>query len=129
LEVTGIRNGQWCRYIHGHNVRTRECATKARANMSVAAKGIIDHPSRFKPGPDNPAYKHGETAEHEANRSNWWQRAILREPILERDGHQCTLCASTENLCVHHIDGDVTNNDPANLQTVCATCHWKLTHG
>lgn len=31
-------------------------------------------------------------------------------------------------LTVHHIDGDVTNNKPENLQTLCRTCHDKV-HG
>lgn len=26
-------------------------------------------------------------------------------------------------LDVHHVDGDNTNNDPSNLQTLCANCH------
>ena len=26
-------------------------------------------------------------------------------------------------LDVDHIDGDHTNNDPSNLQTLCANCH------
>ena len=31
-------------------------------------------------------------------------------------------------LDVDHIDGDHFNNDPANLQTLCANCHRLKTH-
>jgi 5-methylcytosine-specific restriction endonuclease McrA len=31
-------------------------------------------------------------------------------------------------LDVDHIDGDRFNNDPANLQTLCANCHRLKTH-
>ncbi len=30
-------------------------------------------------------------------------------------------------LDVHHKDGDHSNNDPANLQTLCANCHRLIT--
>src|ERR1700686_4797102 len=35
----------------------------------------------------------------------------------------CEVCGSTENLVVHHVDENWSNNDPLNLQTLCATCH------
>lgn len=38
----------------------------------------------------------------------------------------CSICASTENLDVHHEDGNYKNNDPANLGTLCHSCHMKL---
>jgi len=28
-------------------------------------------------------------------------------------------------LCVHHIDGDITNNKEDNLKTLCNRCHGK----
>lgn len=40
----------------------------------------------------------------------------------------CEMCGREpkyrSELDVHHIDGDITNNDPSNLQTLCRTpCH------
>ena len=29
-------------------------------------------------------------------------------------------------LTIHHVDGDPTNNDPANLQALCQCCHLNL---
>jgi 5-methylcytosine-specific restriction endonuclease McrA len=44
--------------------------------------------------------------------------------------HKGTVCARCEfvpehssQLDVDHIDGDHENNDPTNLQTLCANCH------
>ena len=39
---------------------------------------------------------------------------------------KCEKCNTTERLHVHHKDRDVTNNDPSNLMTLCASCHLKL---
>ena len=38
----------------------------------------------------------------------------------------CEQCQTTENLAVHHRNGDITDNAPANLMTLCSSCHLKL---
>lgn len=38
----------------------------------------------------------------------------------------CETCGTSEGLHVHHRDRDRTNNDPANLATLCGSCHLKL---
>ena len=47
-------------------------------------------------------------------------------------GSQCELCGFVAihrvQLDVDHIDGDRTNNDESNLQTLCANCHRLKTH-
>ncbi len=40
-------------------------------------------------------------------------------------GKKCERCQGVVNLQVHHRDLDWRNNDPANLETVCSTCHMK----
>lgn len=40
--------------------------------------------------------------------------------------NSCANCGSTENLDVHHKDGNYKNNDPGNLKTLCHPCHMKL---
>lgn len=42
----------------------------------------------------------------------------------------CEACGTTKRLQVHHIDENWTNNDPANLQTLCVFCHafWHAMH-
>lgn len=35
----------------------------------------------------------------------------------------CEKCFNNKNLIVHHLDDDMTNNVPQNLQTLCRRCH------
>lgn len=50
----------------------------------------------------------------------------LREEILARDGNRCTICGVATDLHIHHIDCDRTNDDPANLTTLCERCHSRI---
>ena len=49
---------------------------------------------------------------------------------LQRDGHKCCLCKSSEQLLVHHKDGEgetgAENHQLENLQTLCCSCHTKM---
>ena len=38
----------------------------------------------------------------------------------------CEICGITENLEVHHKDGDITSNTEKNTQTLCHPCHMRL---
>lgn len=38
-------------------------------------------------------------------------------------GQSCEACGSTERLHAHHADGEPGNNEPQNIQTLCAFCH------
>lgn len=59
----------------------------------------------------------------------------LRKSVRDRDGQTCQLCGITQeeenkqlhrNLSVNHIDYDKTNNDSANLITLCCRCNSKV---
>lgn len=39
----------------------------------------------------------------------------------------CEKCGTTEKLEVDHIDGNRSNNDPQNIQTLCTFCHIEKT--
>lgn len=52
----------------------------------------------------------------------------LRSTTVERDEEKCKVCGATEDLVVHHIDGNgrhskSPNNSPENLITYCRSCH------
>jgi len=49
--------------------------------------------------------------------------AVLKED--GRDISKCERCESTDNLNVHHIDGNPFNNIPKNLVVLCWFCHRK----
>jgi len=59
--------------------------------------------------------------------------ANAREYVLYRDGHQCTACkgkSKDPRLEVHHRESRQTGGDrPENLETLCKTCHDKVTKG
>jgi hypothetical protein len=50
-----------------------------------------------------------------------------RDSIAARQEYHCNDCGKPFNqkrrYHVDHVDGDRTNNDPDNLQALCATCH------
>ena len=60
-----------------------------------------------------------------------------RKIVLDRDEMMCQCCGcdvvtgkptKTDTACVHHIDGDKTNNSLSNLILLCNQCHLSL-HG
>src|SRR5574341_873468 len=51
-----------------------------------------------------------------------------RRKSTEMLGTHCEVCGKTScKLHVHHKDRNPANNSPANLQTLCVSCH-RLTH-
>lgn len=69
-------------------------------------------------------YKRKVTARAKYQLKGW---KTLRDRILLRDGHACVLCGEAgPDLAVHHLDCDPTHDHPANLITVCGSCHAAL---
>jgi len=52
-----------------------------------------------------------------------------RSVAFEYHGRECAECGGTENIEVHHIDGDRRNNDPQNLLPLCQPCHRDVHRG
>ena len=52
----------------------------------------------------------------------------LRRSIRERDDYTCQVCGKPESFDVHHIDYDKENCGPANLITLCRSCHIRTNH-
>ena len=58
------------------------------------------------------------------------QSSTITTPAWQRAGYQknsnCEMCGFTAQhpyqLDVHYVDGNMTNNNPTNLKTVCANC-------
>lgn len=46
-----------------------------------------------------------------------------RVKCISEKGKYCYICGDEENIDVHHIDGDRTNNKLNNLIPVCRYCH------
>lgn len=47
------------------------------------------------------------------------QRALEEADVL----YECNECGTTEDLEIHHIDGDNRNGQVNNLQYLCSLCH------
>lgn len=47
--------------------------------------------------------------------------------VLRRDGILCVVCGYDVVVDVDHMDGDRTNNDPANGQVLCPNHHAEKT--
>lgn len=45
---------------------------------------------------------------------------------LEKYGNFCSICKNLENIEVHHVDFDRSNNIIENLQVLCKSCHKKI---
>ena len=74
----------------------------ARCNEIVLANQYAKHIASHRPG----------------STSAWRRRRAL---ILDRDGHRCQYpgCTATQQLEVHHKDGNWRNDNPGNLETRC----------
>lgn len=51
--------------------------------------------------------------------------AGYRDRAKKFRGDRCETCGATKNLHAHHRDEDPANNDPANIATLCGSCHLK----
>lgn len=47
----------------------------------------------------------------------------INELFLQKDS--CEICGGTQNLDIHHIDGNWQNNELSNLMCLCRSCHTK----
>ena len=47
--------------------------------------------------------------------------------VLAANKHTCCICEERKHVQLHHIDGDESNNDPANLAVVCLDDHSRVT--
>lgn len=57
--------------------------------------------------------------------SAWFAK---RKLVIERDGHRCQTCHSTERLEVHHATYErLSHEDLSDLITLCHDCHMAIT--
>ena len=62
-----------------------------------------------------------------------WQEGRIKRMSAKNSRRQsvklrqecCERCGDVKMLAVHHRDSNPTNNDPANLMTLCARCHMQ----
>lgn len=103
--------------VHSHVKAVRDiCKFLPVASMTVEV-AQFDQQWIKNPGLTGTDYQHGE-------QFGFWN---VREYVLWRDNHRCQCChgkSKDKVLNVHHIESRKTGGDsPANLVTLCETCH------
>lgn len=55
----------------------------------------------------------------------------VRKEVMERDGHKCIICGSTDNLQVAHYvsRARLGLGIPQNLAVMCGVCHFEMDNG
>lgn len=101
-------------------LKGREISEEWKKRISEAAK------KRFSDPRKHPSWLGGKSFEPYPIEFN----NALKRQIRTRDDYKCQECGVEEAeldrlLCVHHIDYDKENNDPANLISLCIHCHTK----
>lgn len=54
--------------------------------------------------------------------------SALHKRVTRSRGTSCESCGATTRLHAHHIDGNLQNDSPTNIQTLCASCHASHHH-
>lgn len=49
-----------------------------------------------------------------------------RNRAYRAHGRECHFCGTTDNLEIHHINGDASDHDTDNLLPVCRDCHMNI---
>ena len=130
--ITSKRHGKWCVYLHGHQFRGQSHTQESRDKMRESKLTIADEIAERVTGSGNPMWRNGHAgtyhAEQRAAGWNWWHARKMRQKLIAERGHQCERCERTETkLELHHIDHDLSNNQPDNFQLVCRSCQIKAT--
>ena len=55
-------------------------------------------------------------------------KSALLKRVTKYRGPCCEQCGATTKLHVHHIDNNLLNDLPENIQTLCASCHISHHH-
>ena len=67
-----------------------------------------------------PPKSKGRAGEQNGRYIDGTQSTIYRKMVEKT---HCNRCGATDQLVVHHVDGDHTNNVVENLEVLCSPCH------
>ena len=107
--------------------RKRIWTEESRRKLSESKKKI-KLPQAFQPAEMNPMYKHG--AKYKRVSASVLQK--IRRGLVKDRGFCCESCKAVpdkpSSLHLHHRDENPLNNQKENLQLLCESCHWEITH-
>lgn len=106
--------------------RVRDCRAR-KALPSAPAKTNAERQRAYRAKQSCKAKPHIPLIEDYNNKKRYGGNYYL---VCQRDKYRCAICESTENLCVHHIDGydeeKPENNALNKMILLCRTCHSKV---
>lgn len=133
--------GQECksRFVHNHHMvgRKRKHSDETRKKISQSLKG---KPAWNKGLPGNfLGRKHTEETKRKISKNknpNYVEKRSdgYCSAFHDRDYRQeimkecCEICERQEKLLLHHLDNNKLNSHPDNLQTLCRSCHSRITN-
>lgn len=107
-------------YRNLHNNPSKNPDVRKKISEHHADVSGENNPMYGKRGEESPSYKDGMSLIHQRR-----YRALLLSSDRPK---KCIYCGSTENLHVHHVDGDHKNESLNNLVWVCIICHATKAH-
>lgn len=103
------------RYRNLHNNPTRDPKVREKISKNHADVSGKNNPMYGVRGKNAPSYIDGR---------NSYTGETYRKMLLASGKEQkCIICGATDNLHVHHKDGNHNNNDINNLVWLCSKCH------
>ena len=88
--------------LAAHYGVTQAAMQKAMKRLDIPSRG------RARKGAENGRFVHGQA-------STLYRRLVNKTA--------CAACGAISDLCVHHRDENHLNNEPANLEVLCMSCH------
>lgn len=110
------------KYRNINNNPTKDEAVRRKISQNHADVSGEKNPMFGKSGALSPNYIDGRTL----YKGERYRRKLLANTPPEH--LKCALCGNTENLEVHHKDGNHKNNEMKNLAWLCKKCHRYIVH-
>lgn len=125
------RGGEITRYciICGKKIELPKCWVKRGRGFFCSQKCLAQWRSENKSGENSWAWRGGKSFEPYGVEFS----SKLREQIRKRDHYTCQQCGYIEGqfsqkLDTHHINYNKLDNEPANLISLCKSCHSKTNY-
>lgn len=108
---------------HGRYFCSNVCRIKG--TIPLIAQAMTGHPASRQNGLNNYHHIQAYSGPNNAYRSHGL--TVGRAAYRKQRQPSCQHCGTTQHLGVHHKNHDHYDNRPENLETLCNSCHMRLT--